>query len=337
MGTAVSAKKEQSANLNEALEKLNEGQEDCLVQRFGDIKAVGVKAIPTGILSLDTALGCGGFPRGRISEIYGPNSSGKTTSLLCAIGEVQAAGGEAAYIDAEHRFDPAWAKALGVNVDKLVFSQPPSGEDGLNVVEELIPHVDIVVVDSVAALVPRAELEGEMDDSFMGLQARMMGKGLRKLNGVAAKNNTAVIFTNQLRMKIGVMFGNPETTPGGEALKFWASVRIDIRPKEQIKEGDLVVGRRSKVKIVKNSCAPPFQEAEFDFYFGVCPCHAKGPDRIGDLLDVAERTNVVEKSGAYFSFRGERIGQGRMNTIAYLKANPKIQSAVFAAVKEGAK
>lgn len=323
-----------SKSLDEAIGVLNDGKQDCLVQRFGDIKAKDVRVCPSTIISLDAAMGCGGFPRGRVTEVYGPNSSGKTTSLLCAIGNVQAEGGKALFIDAEQRFDPEWARANGVDVDNLFFSQPPCGEEALQVAEKLIPFVDIAVIDSVAALVPRAELEGEMDDQFMGLQARLVGKGLRKIAGVCAKSNTAVIFTNQLRMKIGVMFGNPETTPGGEALKFWASMRIEIRRQASIKEGEIVVGARSKAKVVKNSCAAPFQEAEFDFYYGNCSCHGKGPDRAGDLLDVAEKFGIIEKSGAWYSFRNERVGQGRVSAANYLREHSHVQSAILAALKE---
>jgi recombination protein RecA len=329
--------KPSEGSLAEALSDLNENLDGTIVSRFSEIKVADIKVCPTGIFSFDNALGCGGWPRGRISEIFGPNSSGKTTSLFCSIAEEQAAGGEAAYVDAENRFDPTWAKAMGVDVGKLIFCQPSCGEEALNIVEKLIPHVGICVIDSVAALIPRAELEGEMDDNQMGLQARLMGKGLRKINGITAKSNTAVIFTNQLREKIGVMFGSPETTPGGKALSFWASVRVDIRPKETIKEGESIVGRRSKVKVIKNSCAPPFQETEFDFYYGMCNCHAKGPDRLGDLLDVAEKKNILVKSGAFYTFRGETVGQGRMKTIEFLRQNPKTQSAILAALVDGAK
>lgn len=330
----MSAKKKSELDTKMAeINKENEG--GSVVSRFADIKS-DVQVIPTGILSLDTALGCGGLPRGRITEFYGPNSSGKTTSLLCAIANVQAQGGEALFMDAEQRFDPKWAAANGVDVDKLIFSQPSCGEEALQIVEKLLPDVDIAIVDSVAALVPRAEIEGDIGDQFMGLQARLMGQALRKLSGVVARSNTALIFTNQLREKIGVMFGSPETTPGGKALSYWASVRVDIRRIGAIKEGDLVVGARSRVKIVKNSCAPPFEEAEFDFYYGKCACHGKGPDKFGDMVDVAEGKKIIEKSGSWYSFRGEQIGQGRINAAAFLQQNQQMQSAILAALKESA-
>lgn len=326
-------KKSELENKMAEINKENEG--GSTVARFGDIKG-DVQAIPTGILSLDTALGCGGLPRGRITEFYGPNSSGKTTSLLCAIAGVQAEGGEALFMDAEQRFDPKWAAANGVDTDRLIFSQPSCGEEALQIVEKLLPDVDIAVVDSVAALVPRAEIEGEIGDQFMGLQARLMGQALRKLSGVVARSNTALIFTNQLREKIGVMFGSPETTPGGKALSYWASVRADLRKISSIKEGDRVVGARSRVKIVKNSCAPPFEEAEFDFYYGNCTCHTKGPDKFGDMVDVAEAKKIIEKSGSWYSFKGEQIGQGRINAAAFLQQNPQMQSAIRAMLKESA-
>jgi len=330
----MSAKK--NSELESKLAEMNKDSEDgSVVSRFADINS-DVQVIPTGILSLDTALGCGGIPRKRITEFYGPNSSGKTTSLLCAIANVQAEGGEALFIDAEQRFDPKWAAANGVDTDKLIFSQPSCGEDALQKVEKLLEHVDIAVVDSVAALVPRAEIEGEIGDQFMGLQARLMGQALRKLSGVVSRSNAALIFTNQMREKIGVVFGNPETTPGGKALSYWASVRADLRKISSIKEGDKVVGARTRVKIIKNSCAPPFAEAEFDFYYGVCSCHAKGPDRFGDMVDVAEAKHIIQKSGSWYSFNGEQIGQGRVNAAAFLQQNPQAQSAILAALKESA-
>lgn len=329
----MSAKKKTELDTKMAeINKENEG--GSVVSRFADIKSE-VEFIPTGILSLDTALG-GGLPRKRIIEFYGPNSSGKTTSLLCAIANVQAQGGEALFMDAEQRFDPKWAAANGVDVDKLIFSQPSCGEEALQIVEKLLPDVDIAVVDSVAALVPRAEMEGEIGDSFMGLQARLMGQALRKLSGVVARSNAALIFTNQLREKIGVVFGNPEVTAGGKALPYWASVRVDIRKIGAIKEGEEIVGARSRVKVVKNSCAPPFEEAEFDFYYGKCACHGKGPDRFGDMLDVAEAKKIVEKSGSWYSFNGERLGQGRAQAAKLIQETPSIQSAILAMLKESA-
>ena len=279
--------------------------------------APALEAIPSGSLSLDAALGVGGYPRGRVIEIFGPESSGKTTLSLHAIAEAQKLGGTAAFIDAEHALDANYARKLGVDVDNLLVSQPDSGEQALEIAEVLIRSgaIDIVVVDSVAALVPRAELEGEMGDAQMGLQARLMSQALRKLTGIVSKSKTCLIFINQIREKIGVMFGNPETTTGGRALKFYASVRVDVRRIASIKDGDEVVGSRTKAKIVKNKVAPPFREAEFDIMYG------EGISREGDLLDLAVEKNIVDKSGAWFSFQGERLGQGRENARQFLKDN----------------
>jgi recombination protein RecA len=288
------------------------------IMRLGSKEAVvPISVIPTGAISFDAALGVGGFPRGRVVEIFGPESSGKTTIALQVIAEAQKTGGMAAFVDAEHALDPAYAKKLGVDVDNLLVSQPDYGEQALEIAEALVRSgaLDVLVVDSVAALVPKAELDGEMGDSHMGLQARLMSQALRKLTGIVSKSRTCLIFINQIREKIGVMFGNPETTTGGRALKFYASMRIDIRRIAAIKEGDLVTGSRTRVKIVKNKVAAPFREAEFDILYG------EGISREGDLLDLAVNNNIVEKSGSWFSYKGERIGQGRENARQFLKDN----------------
>ncbi len=288
------------------------------IMRLGSKEAiVPIAIIPTGSISFDAALGVGGFPRGRVIEIFGPESSGKTTIALQVIGEAQKTGGMAAFVDAEHALDPGYAKKLGVDVDNLLVSQPDYGEQALEITEALVRSnaIDVLVVDSVAALVPKAELDGEMGDSHMGLQARLMSQALRKLTGTVSKSRTCLIFINQIREKIGVMFGNPETTTGGRALKFYSSVRIDIRRIAAIKEGDMVVGSRTKVKVVKNKVAAPFREAEFDILYG------EGISREGDLLDLAVNHNIIEKSGAWFSYKTERIGQGRENARAFLKEN----------------
>ena len=291
------------------------------IMRLGQKGAIQpIDAISTGALSIDHALGVGGLPRGRVVEVFGPESSGKTTLALQVIAEAQKLGGMAAFVDAEHALDAAYAQKLGVDIDNLLVSQPDNGEQALEIVEVLIRSggVDVVVVDSVAALVPRAEIEGEMGDAQMGLQARLMSQALRKLTGVVSKSITCLIFINQLREKIGVMFGNPETTTGGRALKFYASVRLDIRRIASIKDGDLVVGGRTRVKVVKNKVAPPFREAEFDVMYG------EGISRIGDLLDLAVDKRIIEKSGAWFAYGGERLGQGRENAKQFLKENPDI-------------
>jgi recombination protein RecA len=297
------------------------------IMRLGQKDAVAqIPAISTGAVSLDYALGIGGVPRGRVIEIFGPESSGKTTLALQVIAEAQKTGGMAAFVDAEHALDAQYAKKLGVDLDNLLVSQPDNGEQALEIVEVLVRSggVDVVVVDSVAALVPRAEIEGEMGEAQMGLQARLMSQALRKLTGVVSKSKTCLVFINQLREKIGVMFGNPETTTGGRALKFYASVRIDIRRIGAIKDGDVVVGGRTRVKIVKNKVAPPFREAEFDVMYG------EGISREGDLLDLAVDKRIVEKSGTWFAFSGERLGQGRENVKQFLKENP----AIFKAIEE---
>ncbi len=301
------------------------------IMRLGNKEAiVPIAVIPTGSISFDAALGIGGFPRGRVVEVFGPESSGKTTIALQVIAEAQKAGGMAAFVDAEHALDPAYAKRLGVDVDNLLVSQPDYGEQALEIAEALVSSnaIDVLVVDSVAALVPKAELEGEMGDSHMGLQARLMSQALRKLTGIVSKSRTCLVFINQIREKIGVMFGNPETTTGGRALKFYASVRVDIRRIAAIKDGDSVIGSRTKVKIVKNKTAAPFREAEFDIMYG------EGISREGDMLDVAVNNNIVEKSGAWFSYKGERIGQGRENVKQFLKENRDIAARIEAEVRK---
>ena len=287
------------------------------IMRLGSKEIVPISVIPTGAISFDAALGVGGFPRGRVVEIFGPESSGKTTIALQVVAQAQKTGGMAAFVDAEHALDPAYAKKLGVDVDNLLVSQPDYGEQALEITEALVRSgaIDVLVVDSVAALVPKAELDGEMGDSHMGLQARLMSQALRKLTGTVSKSRTCLIFINQIREKIGVMFGNPETTTGGRALKFYSSVRVDIRRIAAIKEGDVMIGSRTKVKVVKNKVAAPFREAEFDILYG------EGISREGDLLDLAVNNNLLEKSGAWYSYKGERIGQGRENARQFLKDN----------------
>ena len=302
-----------------AQEQINKQFGDGAIRRLGDTKTVDVELFSSGSLSMDLALG-GGYPKGRILEIFGPESSGKTTLALHAIAEIQSKGGTAAFIDAEHALDPAYARKLGVDVDNLLVSQPDNGEQALEICETLVRSnaVDIVVVDSVAALVPQAEIDGDMGDSHMGLQARLMSQALRKLTGIISKSHTTVIFINQIRMKIGVMFGNPETTTGGNALKFYASVRVDIRRTGQIKNGEDIIGSRTKVKVVKNKIAPPFRVAEFDIMYG------EGISRTGDVLDLAVLHNIVGKSGAWFDYADAKIGQGREATKEYLKQNSKV-------------
>ncbi len=290
------------------------------VMKLGENAHMNVEFIPTGSLSLDIALGIGGVPRGRIVEVYGPESSGKTTVALHVIAEAQKAGGEAAFIDAEHALDPKYAKKLGVDIDNLIVSQPDTGEQALEIAEALVRSgaIDIIVVDSVAALVPKAEIDGEMGDSHVGLQARLMSQALRKLAGIVSKSRTTMIFINQLREKVGIMFGNPEVTPGGRALKFYSSVRLDVRRIESLKQGNEVVGNRTRVKVVKNKIAPPFKEAEFDIVYG------EGISKEGNILDIAVNMDIVNKSGAWFSYNGQRIGQGRENSKQYLKDNPAL-------------
>ena len=300
------------------------------VMKLGEFKSMNVEAISTGALNLDIALGIGGIPKGRIIEIYGPESSGKTTLALHAVAESQKNGGEAAFIDAEHALDPGYAKKIGVDIDNLIVSQPDTGEQALEIAEALIRSgaIDIVVVDSVAALVPKAEIDGDMGDAHVGLQARLMSQALRKLAGTINKTNATIIFINQLREKVGVMFGNPETTPGGRALKFYSSVRMDIRRIENIKQDGNVVGSRTRVKVVKNKVAPPFREAEFDIVYG------KGISKEGTILDLAVELNIIEKSGSWFSYNGNRIGQGRENVKKYLLDNPKVQEEVEKKIRE---
>ena len=290
------------------------------IMKLGDQEKKEIDVCPSGSIALDIALGVGGYPKGRIIEIYGPESSGKTTFALHAIAEVQKQGGRAAFIDAEHALDPVYAKNIGVNIDELLLSQPDTGEQALEICDALVKSeaVSIIVIDSVAALVPQAEIDGEMGDQQVGLQARLMSKALRKLSGSINKTNTIVIFINQLREKVGVMFGNPETTPGGKALKYYASVRLDIRRGEQIKQGTDVIGNRTNIKVVKNKVAPPFKTATVDIMYG------EGVSHVGELIDLASDINALEKSGAWYAYNGEKIGQGKENTKTYLKENPKI-------------
>jgi recombination protein RecA len=317
--------KERSRALDLALSQIEKQFGKGSILRLGSKDAiVPVSIISTGSISLDAALGVGGFPRGRIIEIFGPESSGKTTIALQVVAEAQKKGGIAAFIDVEHALDPAYARKLGVDVDNLLVSQPDYGEQALEITNHLTGsgQIDVLVVDSVAALVPKAELEGEMGDSHMGLQARLMSQALRKLTGVVSKSRTCLIFINQIREKIGVMFGNPETTTGGRALKFYSSVRLDIRRIAAIKDGDVVVGNRTKIKVVKNKVASPFREAEFDIIYG------EGISKEGDLIDLGVAQNLVEKSGSWFSYKGERIGQGRENARQFLKDNPDIRQSI---------
>ncbi len=299
------------------------------IMRMGEHPIIKLDSISTGSISLDAAIGIGGVPRGRIIEIYGPESSGKTTLTLHIVAEAQKAGGYAAFIDAEHALDPEYAKKLGVDTEKLLISQPDTGEQALDIAETLVRSgaLDVIVIDSVAALVPKAELDGDMGDTHVGLQARLMSQALRKLTGTVSKSRTAVIFINQIRHKIGVMFGSPETTTGGNALKFYSSLRLDIRRIAQIKDGDSVIGNRTRVKVVKNKVAPPFKNTEFDIMYG------EGISFEGDLLDLAVQAEVVNKTGAWFSFNNEKIGQGRENAKRYLKENEKVETEIEAAVK----
>jgi recombination protein RecA len=300
------------------------------IMKLGETASMKVDAIPTGSISLDLALGIGGIPRGRVTEIYGPEASGKTTICQHIIAEAQKLGGVAAFIDVEHALDPTYAAKCGVNVDELLISQPDTGEQALEIAEALVRSgaVDIIVVDSVAALVPRAEIEGEMGDSHMGLQARLMSQALRKLSGAIKKSNTAVIFTNQLRQKIGVMFGNPETTTGGMALKFYASVRLDVRPIDALKSGEDVIGNRTRVRVKKNKVAPPFRKAEFDIMHGV------GISREGDVLDLGVELGIIDKKGAFYSVEKTRLGQGRENAREFLKNNPEMMEQLYQAIRE---
>jgi len=324
-------KQERARAIEAALAQIDKQFGKGSIMRLGSRETIDVPAIPTGSLSLDAALGVGGVPRGRVIEIFGPESSGKTTLSLHVIAEAQKRGGMAAFIDAEHALDAAYAGKLGVDIDNLLVSQPDSGEQALEIAEVLIRSgaVDVLVVDSVAALVPRSELEGEMGDAQMGLQARLMSQALRKLTAIVSKSKTSLIFINQLREKIGVMFGNPETTTGGRALKFYSSVRLDIRRIASLKEGETVVGSRAKVKVVKNKVAAPFREAEFDILYG------EGISKEGDLLDLGVDHKIIEKSGAWYAFNGERMGQGRENARAFLKENKDIRHEVESRLRQG--
>ena len=328
--TVVDEKSEKKRALELALQSIEKQIGKGSVIRMGDKSVQEIQVIPTGCLDLDLALGVGGLPRGRVVEIFGPESSGKTTVALHVVAEAQKAGGVAAFIDAEHALDPIYARKLGVDIDQLYVSQPDTGEQALEICEALVRSgaLDIVVIDSVAALVPKAEIDGEMGDSFVGLQARLMSQALRKLTGIVNKTNCVCIFINQLREKVGVMYGNPETTPGGRALKFYASVRIDIRRSEQLKDGSNVVGNRTKAKIVKNKVAPPFRVAEFDILYG------EGISKEGSLLDKAVELDIIHKSGAWFSYGDQRIGQGRENTRKFLKDNPEIAAEIDKLVRD---
>ena len=335
-----SAVKDTDAALDDAISQIEKKFGKGSVMRLGDRTAVDVDVIPSGSLTLDKALGIGGYPKGRIIEIYGPESSGKTTLTLHAIAEAQKQGGKAAFIDAEHAIDPVYAKNLGVDIDELILSQPDSGEQALEIAEMLVRSgvIDLIVIDSVAALVPQVELDGEMGDAAVGLQARLMSKALRKLSGVMNKTNCTVIFINQLREKIGVMYGNPETTTGGRALKFYSSVRVEIRRSEQIKQNGEIVGNKANIKVVKNKVAPPFKTTQVDIIYG------KGISRDGEILDLAVEGDIVEKSGAWYAYNGEKIGQGRENAKNFLLEHPaifeeveeKVKAQLFGPVEEAA-
>ncbi|AJH79382.1 recombinase RecA [Heyndrickxia coagulans] len=316
--------------LDQALKQIEKQFGKGSIMRLGEQTDRVVSTIPTGSLALDIALGVGGYPRGRVIEIYGPESSGKTTVALHAIAEVQAQGGQAAFIDAEHALDPVYAQKLGVNIDELLLSQPDTGEQALEIAEALVRSgaVDIVVIDSVAALVPRAEIEGEMGDSHVGLQARLMSQALRKLSGAINKSNTIAIFINQIREKVGVMFGNPEVTPGGRALKFYSSVRLEVRRAEQIKQGSDIVGNKTKIKVVKNKVAPPFKTAEVDIMYG------EGISKEGEIVDMGSDLDIIQKSGAWYAYNGERLGQGRENAKQFLKENADLKNEIAAKIRE---
>ncbi|WP_115991051.1 recombinase RecA [Cohnella lupini] len=318
------------AALDMALRQIEKQFGKGSVMKLGENPQLAVETVSSGVLALDIALGIGGYPRGRIIEVYGPESSGKTTVSLHAIAEVQRAGGTAAFIDAEHALDPVYARNLGVNIDELLLSQPDTGEQALEIAEALVRSgaVDIIVVDSVAALVPKAEIEGDMGDSFVGLQARLMSQAMRKLSGAVSKSKCLAIFINQLREKIGVMFGNPETTPGGRALKFYASVRLDVRRVEAIKQGNDVVGNRTKIKVVKNKVAPPFKQADVDIMYG------EGISKVGSIIDIGAEQDIIQKSGAWFSYNSERLGQGRENAKQYLKDNPEVSDKIEKQIRE---
>ncbi|RJE86822.1 recombinase RecA [Paenibacillus sp. 1011MAR3C5] len=318
------------AALDNALRQIEKQFGKGSIMKLGESTHMQVETVPSGSLALDIALGIGGLPRGRVIEVYGPESSGKTTVALHAIAEVQRIGGQAAFIDAEHALDPLYASKLGVNIDELLLSQPDTGEQALEIAEALVRSgaVDIVVVDSVAALVPKAEIEGDMGDSHVGLQARLMSQALRKLSGAISKSKTIAIFINQLREKVGVMFGNPETTPGGRALKFYSSVRLDVRRIETLKQGNDMVGNRTRIKVVKNKVAPPFKQAEIDIMYG------EGISREGSLIDIGVEQDIVQKSGAWFSYNGERLGQGRENAKQFLKDNKELSAEIEKQIRE---
>jgi len=318
------------AALDNALRQIEKQFGKGSIMKLGESTHMQVETISSGSLALDIALGIGGYPRGRIIEVYGPESSGKTTVALHAIAEVQKAGGQAAFIDAEHALDPLYASKLGVNIDELLLSQPDTGEQALEIAEALVRSgaVDIIVIDSVAALVPKAEIEGDMGDAHVGLQARLMSQALRKLSGAISKSKTIAIFINQLREKVGVMFGNPETTPGGRALKFYSSVRLDVRRVETLKQGNDMVGNRTRVKVVKNKVAPPFKQAEIDIMYG------EGISKEGSIIDIGVEMDIVQKSGAWFSFGGERLGQGRENAKQFLKDHPEISLTIEQQIRE---
>jgi len=321
---------EKKKALNSVFEVIEKQYGKGSIMKLGDTTAVDVDVIPTGSMTLDLALGVGGVPRGRVIEIYGPEASGKTTVALHIVAEAQKRGGEAAFVDAEHALDPAYAAKLGVDIDNLIVAQPDTGEQGLEIAETLVRSgaLDVIVIDSVAALVPKAEIEGEMGDSHVGLLARLMSQALRKLTGITSKTGTTVIFINQLREKVGVIYGNPETTPGGRALKYFASVRLDVRKLETLKNGAEVIGSKTRVKVVKNKVAPPFKEAEFDIIYG------QGISKEGNLLDVAVSLNIIQKSGAWFSYEGERLGQGRDNVRKYMQENPEFTKDIEELVRE---
>lgn len=320
---------DRKAALENALKKIEKNYGKGSIMKLGEKIDTQISTIPSGSLALDAALGVGGYPRGRIVEIYGPESSGKTTVALHAIAEVQKQGGTAAFIDAEHALDPQYAQNLGVNIDELLLSQPDTGEQGLEIADALVSSgaIDIVVIDSVAALVPRAEIDGEMGDAHVGLQARLMSQALRKLSGSINKTKTIAIFINQIREKVGVMFGNPEITPGGRALKFYATVRLEVRRSEQLKNGTDIIGNRTKIKVVKNKVAPPFKVAEVDIVYG------EGISQVGELLDMAAEKEIIDKSGAWYSYQGDRIGQGRENVKKYMKEHPEMVEEVSKKVR----
>lgn len=332
MEKEVSVLSDRRAALDNALRQIEKQFGKGSVMKLGESTHMKIDVIPSGSLALDIALGIGGYPRGRIIEVFGPESSGKTTVALHAIAEVQRAGGTAAFIDAEHALDPSYASKLGIDIDELLLSQPDTGEQALEIAEALVRSgaVDIIVIDSVAALVPKAEIEGDMGDSHVGLQARLMSQALRKLSGAINKSNTIAIFINQLREKIGVMFGNPETTPGGRALKFYSSVRLDVRRVESIKQGNDMVGNRTRIKVVKNKVAPPFKQADIDIMYG------EGISKEGSIIDIGAEMDIIQKSGAWYSFNGDRLGQGRENSKQFLKDNPQVADILENKIRENA-